>query len=612
MKKYGWLIMAWVFSVFVGLLCVMVGVDPWGMWILTVQEKAYADAITPFIEKVLFPSTIYLGGALLACWFWLAYHLSSRMNRNLRPTAFKRYPGNLKAAIGLLVGLLWLGHVFVVFYRVYIKHLMRFIMIDGIYESHVVAMRITTVVLGGIFWYVMGEAGWGGSFSSWKRSAEEKGSQAVRSIAFGMITTAAIIALIPAVAGFHLWFDGILDGALLGSVSYWWIWRKFLVGISAFGITVVAAYLVQALAPDYKEFNERVGLLKVPVAIVGSGVLAAGIFYLYGLAAWDLGKKNLAEAAGITGNKQMSSILIGIHPDPAKGLIGEYRIPAVYNHNSEGSYSPDSTREDLDKIEAYLAKKPHGRFTVQAASVLKEYYFFHGEIRKAADIIMKYAGRMSPMRYYFQRMIRVMPATNENLAYLKAFSDENTWYHSGDGAFSIGIAYYHFGMAAESDKWLKIAQDRKTSKMSGNWEDFYKNGPMLTTGKVRGRVQVNGRNVKQARVTLVSMNSRMDLKKLSITPGDFTDTFKLVDSRVADDKGAFSFDHLGSGSYLLAVIVPKDSLPASGVKDSGRVSNHPGEIELSAAKPARDLGVIRISADRSIVEKKDGKKQKLE
>ena len=164
----------------------------------------------------------------------------------------------------------------------------------------------------GLLWFVAGEMGWAGDFSSWRMGIAGGENRPVAAFILGTVVGSAVYGLSFlynwTFNNYFILVSEVLDQS--GETSYlgFKLLGYELIFTTAISLGIIAGLIV-ALAPVYRTCQQRFKWLILPVAL--STVLAVVIFAVYTNAAkkYDLGKKDLAQAAGVP-DKAMESLTL--------------------------------------------------------------------------------------------------------------------------------------------------------------------------------------------------------------------------------------------------------------------------------------------------------------
>ncbi len=438
----------------------------------------------------------------------------------------------------------------------------------------------------GLLWFIAGEMGWAGDFSSWKMGVQGKGAKPAASFFLGGVAGSAAFGLFYLFTwSFNKYFvlvSEVLDKS--GEISY--LGFKLLAYAIMFLLSIsfgILAGVTIALSPSYIETRQRLVRLIFPslLFVIFAGIIAG--VHQNAVAKYDLGKKNLAEAVGIPEKSSISRTIILFKP--GMPTIQEWPMEAK-GSSVTGTNTIESSYENLKKVADYIDSHKNGSIYNYAAkdAIIKGYNSLW-DVKKG---IAYQAGTSEDIllhRLLLLSRLRNLPVTDENLSYLKGFTDENKWFIGGRYALRIAEAFMHFGLVDEAKIWLNKAKERgeDISKVT-----FLDEKP-LKNGKVAGTIKVNGKFPANTRAALLQFVE--SLKEIS----DLTLNLRLVDVKELDSKGRFTFGNLGKGEYLLAVMTDKETIPYNSPPEKMKVENPPAVLRLNAYSPAvnlRDTNIV--------------------
>jgi len=437
----------------------------------------------------------------------------------------------------------------------------------------------------GLFWFIAGETGWAGDFSSWKMGVQGKTAMPVASFILGSIVGSAAFGLYYLFNwSFNKYFilvSEVLDKS--GETSYlgFKLLAYYLMFISSISLGILGG-LITALSPTYKTTRQRVVRLIFPAMLLAVLIPVILSTYQNAVTKYDLGKKNLAEAVGIPEKTALSKTIVLFTPNRA--VLQEWPMQAKGN-SFMGTGIIELSNENLKKVEGYIEKHKEGSMYKYAAmDALMNGYYGLWDVKKGIEQQFKNAGEILLPRLLLISALHLRPVTQENLNYLKAFTDESRWHIGGRYALRIAEAFMHFGLVDEAEAWVKRAREKgeDVSKV------IFLNDKILKDGKISGAIKINGKIPANTIIALLHYYDGFD----KIT--DFTLNRRLLDVREPDASGKFYFDHLGKGEYILAIMIDKEVVPYNLPAEKLSVANSPGVIKLDVNKPSINLGNINI------------------
>lgn len=174
-----------------------------------------------------------------------------------------------------------------------------------------------------------------------------------------------------------------------------------------------------------------------------------------------------------------------------------------------------------------------------------------------------------------------LPITEINLNYLKSFSDEVKWHVGPKYALKIADAYRHFGMMEDAKKWLEKGKSGGADASKAETM----NGTVLTDGSIKGKIAIGGKHPSDIMIGLIQDDGSLK------TLGGILFVRKLIDAQTPDPTGGFSFERLGEGEYLLAVMIDEKTVPHN---SNVKVESSPGVIKLTAENGVQVVKDINI------------------
>jgi hypothetical protein len=547
--------------------------------ILTQAEKADFELMSQQFSWIV-KNPYLLTGILILFFITAGVLLFANLNPNFR-NKFKEKTARLKAAAVLLGSLAC--------FVLLLTPLFSSSLFPLLYSSFPQTINNTVIFLfflisSGLLWVIVGETGWAGDFSSWKMGVQGKQARPVASFILGGIIGSAAFGLYYLFNwSFNKYFilvSEVLDKS--GETSY--LGFKLLANYLMFFLSMslgIMAGLITAFSPTYKTTRQRAVRLIFPAMLLAVLIPVILTTYQNAVRKYDLGKKNLAEAVGIPEKASVSKAIATFMPNN-KTVIQEWPMQA--NANSfMGTYTIELSHENLNKVKDYIAAHKEGSvYNYAAQDVLVNGYYGLWDIKKGIEQQFKNSGEILLPRLMLISQLRYLPITTDNLNYLKSFTDENKW-HIGR-ALRIAEAFMHFGMVDKAKAWVEKAK----SKGEDVSKATFLNDKVLTNGKILGEIKINGKSPANAKVGLLRYSESFE--KID----NITLVLRLLDVRNLDATGRVSFNHLGRGEYVLAIMTDKETLPYNLPSEKLHVINSPGAIKLDVNKPNRNLGNINI------------------
>lgn len=449
---------------------------------------------------------------------------------------------------------------------------------------------ILFVLLFGLAWYVAGETGWAADFSGPSKWLG-LGAEPRRSILLGLAAGAtawALVLLGDRASAFYLALAaGVLADSPVPS------WRGLIITSLGMAFMLAASLGVLAgtsiaLAPVRRSPRERLMRLAFPAVLLTLYLTAMLAAYLNARMQYDLGKKDLAEAAGLRTGAAETLALMVLKPadEPSAFMLQRWPVKfSLYEGYVPGAVA--ATRENMERLEDYLFRRDRlaGRsvFEGQAHEALYRGYFILWDAERAMERLFASAERLLLARLLMIERLQFAPVTRENLHYLRAFADETRWHAGPEAALGLARGFAHFGMPDEARRWLARAGEGR-----GPVTDEEAAEAALTGGSIRGRITINGRAPAGAKLALFREHDMV--RELD----DFSLARWLIDARAPGESGFFEFGNLGEGRYFLALLAPEDTLPTDMHSQALSIHNPPGIIELSRDAPEADLGEIAV------------------
>lgn len=432
--------------------------------------------------------------------------------------------------------------------------------------------------------------GWAGDFSSWKMGVQGKQAMPVASFILGGLIGSAAFGLYYlfnwSFSKYFILVSEVLDKS--GETSYlgFKLLAYYLMFISSMSLGIMAG-LITAFSPTYKTTRQRFVRLIFPAMLLAVLIPVILTTYRNAVTKYDLGKKNLAEAVGIPGKASVSKTIVTFMPNN-KTVIQEWPMQAKA-YSFTGTDTIELSYKNLKKIEDYIVRHKDGSvFNYTAQDALVDGYYSLWNIKKGMEEQFRASEHKIIHRLILFSRFRNITILPENLKYVKTFTDESKWHISGRFALRIAEGFTHFGMLEEAKAWVKKAKDKG--------EDISKatflNDKIFTDGKMFGEIKINGKHPTNTKVGLLRYSENFG--KIS----DYTLPNKLIDVRDLDRSGRFTFDHLGKGEYVIAIMTDKEVVPYSLPSEKLSVTNSPGVIKLDANKPNINLGNINIAVKK--------------
>jgi hypothetical protein len=270
-----------------------------------------------------------------------------------------------------------------------------------------------------------------------------------------------------------------------------------------------------------------------------------------------------------------------------KTVIQEWPMKIEVN-NLMGTNTIELSYENLNKVKDYIAAHKEGSvYNYTAREALTNGYYGLWDIKKGIEQQFKNSGEILLPRLILVSQLRYLPVTEDNLNYLnylKSFTDEAKWHIGGRFALKIAEAFMHFGMIDEAKAWVEKAKAKGEDVSKAT----FLNDKVLTNGKITGAIKVNGKPPLNTKVALLRYTTGFEKIEETSLPN------RLLDVRELDRSGRFTFNHLGKGEYVVAIMTGKEVVPYNLPSEKLHVTNSPGVIKLDVNKPSINLGNINI------------------
>jgi hypothetical protein len=437
----------------------------------------------------------------------------------------------------------------------------------------------------GLLWFIAGETGWAGDFSSWKMGVQGKKAKPFLSFILGGITGIAAFGLYYLFKwSFYKYSWLVLE--VLGEsseVSYpvFKLLAYELMFTSSVSLGILSGFAI-SLSPTYKTAAQRLTRLIFPAILLAILIPVILITYNNAVTKYDLGKKSLAEAVGVPEKASLSKAIVLFLPDRA--VLQEWPMQTK-GSSFFGTYAIELSYENLKKVEDYIAEHKNGSvYNYVARDALIRGYFGLWDVKNAVEQLFKNSEEINFFRLILISELRYLPVTQGNLNCLKSFSDEGKWYIGSRVMLMIAEAFMHFGLVDEAKAWVEKAKAKgeDVSKIT------FLNDRSLTDGKITGLIKVNGKPPANTKIALLRYTEGF----AKIVDGSFPN--RLIDARELDSSGKFAFDKLGKGNYTLAIMTDKETIPYDLPKDKLNVNTYSAGMRLGADNPVVNLGDINI------------------
>lgn len=463
--------------------------------------------------------------------------------------------------------------------------------VSGSPSSTIVVQFLVLTAATAFLWSIAGATGWAGELTETPEQTQPKNGRTWTAFSGAAVGVSAftLVRLVEWTQGkYFILVSEVLDRSGETSfLGYQLLATGFIVMLGT--ALLLFGWFIVALAPVTRAGTDVKQMLKGPAAL--SAVLTIALLVGYGYAGWryDLDKKDLAAVLSLPAAAADSGTIVILHPDKERPVTVQEGPRAVSGSGFSIQSTIGLTEESLNKVEAYLAAHPDGSvFTYAAREILYKGYHALWDVKNGLDWQVKAAGSQLVPRMLLLARFQALPVTEENLRLLRSFSDELVWSAGGKSALAIAKGYQHFGKMADAGRWLDKA---KAAGAEGITDDLLK-GPVVIDGAIRGRIIVNGAPPKGTRVALLSMQAQRDVKDV-IKISDLSLGKVLVDAKPLSPDGRFSFDRLGSGTYVVAIMTTREQIPTAVRSGSLTVRPAPGTIRVGPER-TKDLGTVQI------------------
>ncbi|MDP3541063.1 MAG: hypothetical protein Q8T11_01190 [Elusimicrobiota bacterium] len=293
---------------------------------------------------------------------------------------------------------------------------------------------------------------------------------------------------------------------------------------------------------------------------------------------WGFGPRSLAAAAGVPTNREADTLAVA-WLSPSDGRA--YRVDA----RRMSSETTDLSRDSIDRLEDFLARSGYrGVFASEALAAVRLGRLQWWDSERALDALtLSVPGRAHPDYLRALELLRAGPVTAERYAQLERLAAATGrrvqgFEKAGDAQRifeGFSAAYARFGDEAKAREWLLL--------LDGLWavsEKRIEVGALeeLKEGRVDGAILLDDAPAPGLRVGLFAVWHSSATQ---------TTHYWLSGSREPAPDGRFSFDRLGPGPYVLALLGRPDDL-------RGSFSGVPGVFEVTYERPEVLLNPVRL------------------
>ncbi len=567
--------------------------------ILTIAEKQDFVTMTGIAERIAENTTLFIFLPTLTVSLITALFCLLVLNPQITITNLRSRTAKLKlsAVLVALAGVYLLAAAIEYALGMTINRpFMTFMSDNNISGIPIISAYFETAVLGGLTWLIVGETGWAGDLSSFKMGSADKKARPLECLALGalagILTTSLFFSIDWTFNRFFLLISEVLDRS--GETSI--LGFKYLGLMMVTMLTVcgcMVAGLTLGFAPVNRDWGYRYRRLILPGALAVVCLLSVLGINQHAAVKYDLDKKDLAQAAGLSSSAEQSkTILLFKSADNSSGVLLQEWPMAVEGYSMMGKNIVTLSEENLTRIIKYIDNHPDGSiYKYTAFDVLFKGYHALWDIELGREYQFKASFHLMLPRIMMISSMKSLPVTDRNIGYLRAFSDEKIWYFGKKIIPKIAAGFIHFNMFDEAGQWIKKAEQLKSDQSEISDWIVIPAAPMLTAGKITGGIKVNGYIPANTKVALFSADLTGD--KISM----WNQPISMVDARALDQEGRFLFKNLGQGKYTLALMTERETIPFGISADRIKVKNLPGPIELNIEKSVVDLGDIEINVE---------------
>lgn len=573
-----------VFGALVGLMvCAIlmaIAIPSFSNYILTLSEKAdfekletsaflFSPAKFKIFKFVFLAIIVIVGG-------WFFYFLNSNLFK-----AFKSRTGVLKFIITVVICIVWFTALVLLSSRITGAGMVT---PSGDNITSFLFVVLSTMTL----WFVAGETGWAGDYSSWKMGSQDKKAEPIKTLIMGAVVGAVFYCLLLLNNALFTKYFALVSDALdeSGETSYkgFVLLTYSLVVLGSFTMGVLG-WLTAGLSPTFRDTRSRVKIL-ASLAIFLSVTLAVAIPYFINVGKkYDMDKKGIAAAVGIpaVSSVEKSLLMFGENKKGKTVSLKKYPMEVKGFCFSGGDSSIAVSPENLSKVDEYIqTHKNQSVYYYAAQETLYKGYFLLGDIGNAMKAMMRASEDILIARMVLIRKLQQGVVDQNNLSYLKMFEDTSKWHIGGGSMLRLARAYAYQGAQKDADRWVKKATEAKV-----DMKDFKMPAtPVLTKGTITGAIKfATGKQAGLKAVLLRGETTSLD---------DYSLAGSLLDTTDIGNTGLFTFKNLGAGSYQIAIIADKAVMSYDIPTDKLKTQNAPGIIKLDAKKPTAYLGTITI------------------
>jgi len=567
--------------------------------ILTMAEKQDLVTMIGMAERITGNTTLFIFLPSLAVALATALFCLLILNSQITVTNLRHRTAKLKLGLVLvtLAGVYALTAVIEYTLGISINRpLLTFFSGKNISGTPIVPAYIEMAVLGGLTWLLVGETGWAGDLSSFKMGSADKKARPIECLALGalagILTAGLFFSLDWSFNRFFILISEVFDRS--GDTSF--LGFKYLGLMLATMLALcgcIVALLTLSLAPVYRDWRSRLRRLILPAALTLVCLLSVLGINQHAAVKYDLDKKDLARAAGLSSSAEPSkTILLFKSTDNGSDVLLQEWPMAVDSYSMMGQNIVTLSEENLTGIIEYIDNHPHGSVhNYTALDILYRGYLALWDIERGKEYQFEASRHLQLPRIMMISSIKSLPVTDRNIGYLRAFSDEKTWSVGKKIAPKIAAGFIHFNLFDEAGQWIKKTAALNPDPSESNDRIVIPAAPMLTAGQVTGAIKVNGGIPANTRIALFSADLMRD--KVSM----WNQPISMVAAHALDQEGRFLFNNLGQGTYVLALMTDSEIIPFDIPAGSIKVKNVPGPVALDIENPVADLGAVEIDVE---------------
>lgn len=298
--------------------------------------------------------------------------------------------------------------------------------------------------------------------------------------------------------------------------------------------------------------------LMVPIILIAVTVIAGESFQRYADNELDMRFDSLNDAAGLTvlpKEPKPVSIAVLDNKQPLNTSRWDIRAKNIYGGIAP-SQTVDLIPENVEKLENYIDKQRYTYYTDTAmsamAEITKRQWDLNAFRTASFDNIHNNGSILQSM--ILLASSSMLPVTEANRKFLDRLSDEKVFKIQGVPAYRLAKSWIAFGDEEKAKQFYsKIGEQSKHDNYE-TWEKLIEKH-RFSTGMISGKIHGVPAGTK---IALVAESENLNLTK----PHSF---HRIKAVRTLRENGAFDFDHLVAGEYVLAVLFPDANIEAAKV-----------------------------------------------